>query len=255
MDSFRLISTPLSDPFSVACDADLTTTQKKFGELWREMSDEDKEPYHGKAKTDRQRYLKDMAQARTERAEGGTPGAAGKEPGDEEDEEDAGEIQTQSPPQYVYRRCLTEMVVWLQRRLRARWRLLLLRPTGRVGERLLVRARLRLRVCSRARDAGRSARSAGRRTEEERRLRLRRGLLGTKKKRNRRSSTRCDLEPLAVSCFVVFSVPRSFVAVLRCCCCVLLGGRFCSWSSSGRDTVSAPSLSVSLCVSGFGLMR
>jgi hypothetical protein len=66
---------------------DLTTTQKKLGEFWRAMSDEDKEPYDAKAKADRARYLKEITQARTPTGgEGG--GAAGGET-DEEEREDA----------------------------------------------------------------------------------------------------------------------------------------------------------------------
>ena len=40
-------------------NGDLATTQKKIGELWRQMPDVEKSPYHQKAQLDRKRYLKE----------------------------------------------------------------------------------------------------------------------------------------------------------------------------------------------------
>jgi hypothetical protein len=39
--------------------SDLGTCQKRIAELWREVTDEEKQPFHEKAKLDRQRYLKE----------------------------------------------------------------------------------------------------------------------------------------------------------------------------------------------------
>ena len=39
--------------------SDLGTCQKRIAELWREATDEEKQPFHEKAKLDRQRYLKE----------------------------------------------------------------------------------------------------------------------------------------------------------------------------------------------------
>eukprot|EP01043_Picozoa_sp_COSAG02_P074468 COSAG02_NODE_14920_length_1223_cov_558.750890_1_plen_345_part_01 len=40
-------------------NGDLATAQKKIGELWRQMPDSEKQPYHEKAQLDRKRYLKE----------------------------------------------------------------------------------------------------------------------------------------------------------------------------------------------------
>jgi hypothetical protein len=68
--------------------ADLAFTQKKLGELWREMSDEDRGPFHGQAKADRQRYMKELTQARTSRESGDD-----SEEEEEEEPEDAEAVE------------------------------------------------------------------------------------------------------------------------------------------------------------------
>jgi hypothetical protein len=64
-------------------NGDLATTQKKIGELWRQMPDSEKQPYHEKAQLDRKRYLKERLEH--DKAQD----SAGEESEDEAAQEDA----------------------------------------------------------------------------------------------------------------------------------------------------------------------